>query len=50
MQKTNFSEIQNIEKLTSKNKNYWRATMEMNIGNQLVPITKIFTLVSQRRD
>jgi hypothetical protein len=47
MQKTNFSEIQNIEKLTSKNKNYWRATMEMNIGNQLIPIIKIFTLVSQ---
>lgn len=47
MQKTNFNELQNIENLTSNNKNYWRATLEMEIGNQLIPITKIFALVSQ---
>lgn len=44
---TNFNNIQNIDALTSTNKNYWRATMEMEIGNQLIPITKISTLVSQ---
>lgn len=47
IQKTNFNELQNIENLTSKYKNYWRATMEMDIGNQLIPITKIFALISQ---
>ncbi|HEY8935983.1 MAG TPA: hypothetical protein VIM65_12215 [Cyclobacteriaceae bacterium] len=44
---TDFNKIQNIDALTSTNKNYWRATMEMEIGNQLIPITKIFTLASQ---
>lgn len=44
---TNFNEKQNIEALTSTNKNYWRATMEMNIGNMLIPITKVFALVAQ---
>jgi len=43
----NFNQKQNITELTSKNSNYWRAVMEMNIGNQLIPITKIFMLVSQ---
>lgn len=33
--------------LTSNNSNYWRATMEMNFGNQLIPTTKVFLLVSQ---
>lgn len=47
IQKTNFTEVQNIENLTSKNKNYWRANMEMEPTNQLIPITKIFALVSQ---
>lgn len=47
IEKTNFNEIQNIDELTSKNKNYWRAVMEMSAGNQLIPITKIFALVSQ---
>ena len=47
IEKTNFNETQNVESLTSTNKNYWRATMEMDIGNQLIPITKIFILVSQ---
>jgi len=47
IESTNFNTVQNIEALTSTNKNYWRATMEMEIGNQLIPITKIFTLVSQ---
>jgi len=47
MQKTNFNEIQSIESLTSANKNYWRAIMEMSAGNQLIPITKTFILVSQ---
>lgn len=44
---TNFNEPQNIDALTSANKNYWRANMEMNVGNQLIPITKIFMLASQ---
>lgn len=44
---TNFKKKQDITKLLSKNQDYWRATLEMNIGNQLIPITKIFTLVSQ---
>jgi len=47
IQKTNFNENQNIKKITSLNNNYWRATLEMDKGNQLIPITKIFTLVSQ---
>ena len=47
IQKTNFNEKQNIQEITSLNNNYWRATLEMDIGNQLIPITKIFTLVSQ---
>ncbi len=29
------------EVLTEKNPDYWRATMEMNIGNQIIPFTKI---------
>lgn len=44
---TNFKEKQSIEELTSKNSNYWRAMMEMSVGNQLIPITKIFMLASQ---
>ena len=44
---TNFNVSQNIDELTSKNKNYWRATMEMNVGNQIIPISKIFILVAQ---
>jgi len=47
IERTNFNETQSTENLTSTNKNYWRATMEMGIGNQLIPITKIFVLVSQ---
>jgi tetratricopeptide (TPR) repeat protein len=45
--KTNFSENQNITKLTSNNSDYWRATLEMSVGNQLIPVTKIFMLISQ---
>lgn len=44
---TNFNEKQDIDKLTSTNKNYWRATMEMEMGNELIPITKIFALTAQ---
>ncbi|MFN5983207.1 MAG: hypothetical protein ACK476_05575 [Fluviicola sp.] len=47
IQTTNFEAPQSCESLTSQNKNYWRAIMEMNIGNQVIPISKIFTLVSQ---
>ncbi len=47
VEKTKFNEKQNIGVITSQNKDYWRATMEMDIGNQLIPITKIFALVSQ---
>ena len=44
---TNFNATQNIADLTDKNKDYWRATLEMSAGNQLIPITKIFMLASQ---
>jgi tetratricopeptide (TPR) repeat protein len=47
IESTDFNKVQNINALTSTNKNYWRATMEMDIGNQLIPITKIFALASQ---
>lgn len=45
--KTNFSETQNIHKLTDNNSDYWRACMEMSSGNELIPETKIFMYVSQ---
>jgi tetratricopeptide (TPR) repeat protein len=45
--KTNFSEPQNTLKLTGNNSDYWRAVMEMEIENQLIPVTKIYMLVSQ---
>jgi len=45
--KTNFNQILDIDKLTSNNKNYWRGYMEMESGNLLIPITKIFTFISQ---
>jgi tetratricopeptide (TPR) repeat protein len=43
---TDFNQVQDIDSLTSTNKYYWRAIMEMNVGNQLIPITKIFALVA----
>lgn len=43
---TDFKENQNIAELVDNNYNYWRAIMEMSPGNQLIPITKIFILVS----
>lgn len=45
--KTNFNTPQNIEQLTNNNPDYWRAVMEMEKGNQLIPITKIALLLSQ---
>lgn len=45
--KTNFNEKQDVIKLTANNSDYWRAIMEMETGNQLIPVTKIFMLVSQ---
>lgn len=45
--KTNFLEQQDIIKLTSNNSDFWRAIMEMESGNQLIPVTKIFMLISQ---
>ena len=45
--KTNFSEQQDVLKLTGNNSDYWRAVMEMEPGNQLIPTTKIFILISQ---
>ncbi len=44
---TDFNQVQDITTLTSKNPDYWRASLEMSIGNQLIPSTKIFMLVSQ---
>lgn len=47
IKKTNFNKKQDIQKITSLNNSYWRATLEMDKGNQLIPITKIYTLISQ---
>lgn len=44
---TRFGSPQDIERMTSKNPDYWRATMEMELQNELIPTTKIFILVSQ---
>ncbi len=44
---TNFNEPQDISKMTNTNSNYWRALMEMEENNQLIPVTKIFMLTSQ---
>lgn len=47
LQKTDYSKPQNIDLQTSKNYDYWRATMEMSLGNQLIPTSKIAVLISQ---
>lgn len=44
---TDFSAVQDIDKLTSANPDYWKAVMEMDPQNQLIPVTKMFMLVSQ---
>lgn len=44
---TNFNNPQNVEQLTNNNPDYWRAVMEMEKGNQLIPVTKIALLLSQ---
>jgi tetratricopeptide (TPR) repeat protein len=45
--RTDFSVSQNLASITSQNADYWRATLEMGLGNQIVPATKICTLISQ---
>lgn len=45
--KTDFTVQQDILKLTGNNSDFWRAIMEMEPGNQLIPTTKIFMLISQ---
>lgn len=47
LQKTDYNKPQNIDLQTSKNYDYWRANMEMSLGNQLIPTSKIAMLVSQ---
>lgn len=44
--KTNFTDAQNTKQLTNTNPYYWRAVLEMNLGNQLIPATKIFMHVA----
>jgi tetratricopeptide (TPR) repeat protein len=44
---TDFNLPQDVTVLTSNNPDYWRATMEMALRNELIPTTKIFMLVSQ---
>jgi len=44
---TDFSKEADVKSMTDENYNYWRATLEMSIGNQLIPVTKIFMLISQ---
>lgn len=47
VQKTNYNLPQQINLQTSNNQDYWRATMEMSLGNQLIPVSKIAMLISQ---
>ena len=47
IQNANFKKTFDVQNATSTNTNYWRATLEMDHGNQLIPITKIYTLISQ---
>lgn len=44
---TDFSGQVNLASVTARNSDYWRAGMEMNVGNQLIPVTSIFTLIAQ---
>ena len=36
-----------VEDLTDRNPDYWRATMEMNKGNLLIPFTKVMLFVAK---
>ncbi len=47
LQGTDFSKPIDVAKLTTYNPSYWRAMLEMNKGNQLIPLTKIMLLASQ---
>lgn len=47
VRQTDFKKKQDVTALTSRNSDYWRANLEMSVGNQLVPVTKIAMLVSQ---
>jgi tetratricopeptide (TPR) repeat protein len=42
-----FKKTQDVSALTSHNNDYWRANLEMSVGNQLIPVTKIAMLMSQ---
>ncbi|MBC7486207.1 MAG: hypothetical protein H7282_05610 [Cytophagaceae bacterium] len=45
--KIDFTKPQDAYRLTSANPDYWRAVLEMNLGNQLIPATKIAMHFSQ---
>lgn len=45
--KTDFSEEVDVFAMTDKNNDFWRANLEMEVGNQLIPLTKMYMLVSQ---
>lgn len=47
LKETDFHQPVDIEKLTDHNQYFWRANMEMNTGNQLIPVSKIYALVAQ---
>lgn len=47
LDKTDFNLNQDVIELTDKNTNYWRATLEMVQGNQLIPVSKIFMHTAQ---
>lgn len=47
VQQKDFKKTQNADALTGRNPDYWQACMEMSVGNQLIPATKIAMLVSQ---
>lgn len=47
IQNTDFKKAVDIANLTDKNPDYWRAILEMNVGNQLIPATRIMMHISQ---
>lgn len=44
---TDFLKEVDVFALTDKNNDYWRANLEMEASNQLIPLTKAYMLVSQ---
>ncbi len=47
LKNTDFTTVQDHQKLFGANSDYWRGVMEMNIGNELVSASNIFALVAE---